>query len=112
MAKRAPIDPAESQFLERKSDLLAVPRRSSTCARTMRGAEQNQGQDLGQDESVAVWFPLILVLPLMAYGMVPSLFGRLFVMVVVGAAEVRMVTTTRELRDFMSVQEWTKAGLV
>lgn len=102
MAKRAPIDPAESQFLERKSDLLAVPRRSS--GRSVRGAEP--------DESSAVWFPLLLVLPLMAFAMVPSFFGRLFVVVAIGAAEVRMVTTTSELRSFMTVQEWTKAGLV
>jgi hypothetical protein len=102
MAKRAPIDAAESQFLERKSDLLAVPRRSSV--QTVRGADQ--------DESIAVWFPLMMVLPLMAFAMVPSFFGRLFVIVVIGAAEVRMVTTTPELRGFMNEQEWTKAGFV
>jgi hypothetical protein len=102
MSKRAPIDPAESHFLERKSDLLAVPRRSS--GRTVHGTDQ--------DESTAVWFPLMLVLPLMAFAMVPSFFWRLFVIVGVGAAEARMVTTTSELRSFMTVQEWTKAGLV
>jgi hypothetical protein len=103
MAKRAPIDPAESQFLERKSDLLAVPRRSS--AKRACGGDQEY-------ESVAVWFPLVLVLPLMAFAMVPSFFGRLFVILAIGAAEAKMVTTTAELRSFMGVQEWTKAGLV
>jgi hypothetical protein len=103
MAKRAPIDPAESQFLERKSDLLAVPGRP--CAKRATGGDQEY-------ESVAVWFPLVLVLPLMAFAMVPSFFGRLFVILAIGAVEARMVTTTAELRSFMSVQEWTKAGLV
>ena len=99
MEKREPIDDVETRFLERKHDLLAVSRRKSASA--VRGA--------GHHHPAAV-FPLILVLPLMAFAIVPSLLGRLFVIVLIGGAELRLVMSTPELMSFMTVQEWTTAA--
>jgi hypothetical protein len=100
MDKRSPIDFTESRFLERKSDLLAVSRRPAVVS-TTRG---------GQDKSAVIWHALALVLPLLAFAIVPSLVGRLVVIALIGAAEVRQVTLTPELMSYMTIQEWSIAG--
>jgi hypothetical protein len=95
MEKRAPIEFAETRFLERKHDLLAVSRRTSEMA--ARGA---------QHLSAAIWLPLVLVLPFLAFAIVPSLLGRLIVIALMGAAGLRQVTSTPELMGYLTVQEW------
>ncbi|KAF2134570.1 hypothetical protein P153DRAFT_362327 [Dothidotthia symphoricarpi CBS 119687] len=95
MEKRAPIDHAESRFLERKDDLVKVSRTKPANARDE------------QPHSAVVWLPLVLVLPLMAFAMVPNLLGRLFVLLLIGATEIMLVTSTPGLMNFMTVQEWT-----
>lgn len=100
--KREPIDYVETRFLERKHDLLAVSRTRSVS--TARGVSHHH--------SAAVWFPLTLVLPLMAFAIVPSLLGRLVVIVLIGGLELKLVTSTPELKSFMTVQEWTTAAAV
>jgi hypothetical protein len=99
MEKRAPIDHAETRFLERKNDLLAVSR--GACVSTTRG---------GHDQSAAVWVPVLLAIPLLAFAIVPSLSGRLVVIALIGAAEARLVTSTPELIGYMAVREWTVAA--
>lgn len=96
------IDEAETMFLERQKDLVAVSRKTSVS--TVRGAAPHQ--------SAAMWFPLMLILPLMAFAIVPNLLGRLFVIALIGAAELKLITSTPELLDFMKVQEWTMAASV
>jgi len=102
MDEREPVDYAESQFLERDSDLVTLSRKAPT----------NTAQGAGQDQSAAVWLPLTLVLPLMAFAIVPSLLGRLLVIVLIVGAELKLVTTTPELMNFMSNKEWTAAASV
>lgn len=99
MEKRSPIDVAETRFLERKHDLVAVSRQASVS--TIHG---------GQHQSAAVWLPLILVLPLLAFAIVPSLLGRLVVIALIGAAEVRLVVSTPELMSYMTVRDWSLAA--
>lgn len=101
MEKRAPIEHAETRFLERKHDLLAVSR--GRIVSTTRGAT---------DQSIALWFALVLVLPLLAFAIVPSLLGRLVVIALIGAAEARLVMSTPELMSYMSVREWAAAASV
>ena len=95
MERHAPIEHAETRFLERRHDLVAVSARRS--ANNVGGAGRNQ--------SVAVCLPLILVLPLMAFAMIPGLVGRLFIIALVGSAGVAVVTST-ELMGLMTVREW------
>jgi len=95
MEKRVPIDHTESRFLERKNDLLAVSR--GACVSTT---------SVGQDQSVIVWLALLLAVPLLAFAIVPSLSGRLVVIVLTGAAEARLVTSTPQLMSYMAVREW------
>lgn len=101
MEKHAPIDRNEARFLERKTDLLAVSRRRSAIA--VGG--------VGPHQSAAIGLPLILILPLMAFAVVPGLLGRLFIVILIGAAELMLVTST-ELIDLMTVKEWVACSSV
>jgi hypothetical protein len=94
----APIEAAEARFLERKHDLLAVPRRKSSASNVGVGGVRPH-------QTAAIGLPLIAVLPLMAFAIVPSLLGRLFIVVLIGTAEV-MVVTSSELLELMAVKEW------
>jgi len=100
MDENEPLDYAESQFIERDSDLVAIPRKVSV--KPARDGEEGQ--------SAAVWFPLTLVLPLMTFAIVPSLVGRLVVIVAIVGAELKLVGSTPELKSFMSTQEWNAAA--
>jgi len=99
MEKRAPIDHAESRFLERKNDLLAVSR--GACVSTTRGV---------QDQSAVVWLPMLLAVPLLAFAIVPSLSGRLVVIALIGAAEAKLITSTPEIVGYMAIREWSIAA--
>ena len=95
LERHAPVERSEAQFLERRHDLIAVPRRRSST--TVSGVSAHQ--------SAAIGLPLIAVMPLMLFAIVPSFLGRLFIIAVIGAAEVSVVTST-ELMDLMAVREW------
>ncbi|KAF2739527.1 hypothetical protein EJ04DRAFT_426619 [Polyplosphaeria fusca] len=95
MEKHAPIDCSEARFLEQKDDLLAVSRRRS--AASVGGA--------GLHQSMALGLPLMAVLPLIALAVVPGVLGRLFVIVLIGSAEVGVVVST-ELMGLLTVREW------
>ena len=99
--KRTPVDNAETRFLDRKNDLLAISRRPSV------GPMQS-----GQQQPPIVWLPLVLVLPMLAFAIVPSLLGRLVVITLIGAAGLRQVTSTPELMSYMPIQEWSIATAV
>lgn len=99
--KRAPIDYAETRFLAREQDLVVVSRKSVATASPVVVAHHH---------SAAVWFPLTLTLPLMAFAIVPGLLGRLVVITLLCGAELWMVRVTPELVGFMSTQEWTVAA--
>ncbi|KAL5113448.1 hypothetical protein ACEQ8H_008675 [Pleosporales sp. CAS-2024a] len=101
MEKRSPIDSAERRFLERKGDLVAVSRRRVSA----RHGEQYPC-------ATVAWLPLVLVLPLLAFAIVPSLLGRVVVIGVIGGAELRQVTLTPELMKYMSIQGWWIGGLM
>jgi hypothetical protein len=95
MEEHAPVDRSETRFLEQTTDLLAVSRRRS--AGSVGGA--------GLHRSIAIGLPLIAVVPLIALAVVPGVFGRLFVIVLIGSAEVAVVVST-ELIDFLTLREW------
>jgi hypothetical protein len=95
MERHAPVERSEAQFLDRKHDLVAVLRRGS--ATTVGGVNPHQ--------SAAMGLPLIALIPLMLFAIVPGFLGRLFIIAVIGAAEVSVVTST-ELMDLMAVREW------
>ncbi|RMZ72054.1 hypothetical protein GMOD_00007045 [Pyrenophora seminiperda CCB06] len=102
MDENEPLDYAESQFIERDSDLVAIPRKASGKPAPPPDDEHHQ--------SAAVWFPLTLVLPLMAFAIVPSLVGRLLVLVAIVGAEHKLVMSTPELKSFMTTHEWNAAA--
>jgi hypothetical protein len=102
MEQRRPVDYAETRFLQNDTDLLAVPRRRSAST----------GGGVPSPQSAAIFLPLILVLPLMAFAIVPGLLGRLFVLVVIGGGIIKVITTTRELVELMTPREWTGCASV
>lgn len=107
--KREPIDYVETRFLERKHDLLAVSKK----AQSVEKLETNMThRALDTQQLAAVWLPLALILPLMAFAIVPHLIGRLLVIVLIGAAEVKLVLAAPEAKSFMSVREWVVAATV
>ncbi|KAH8724403.1 hypothetical protein GQ44DRAFT_617971, partial [Phaeosphaeriaceae sp. PMI808] len=100
MEKRAPIDHAEARFLERKHDLVAVSQKTRVSAR--------ENEEPHQPE--AMWLLVLLLVPLLAFSIVPSLFGRLVVITLIGAAKVQLVRSSAELMSYMSIQQWTVAA--
>jgi hypothetical protein len=103
MEKRAPIDVAETRFLERKNDLLAVWRPTAVVSTTRGSRQPPQSADV-------IWMALALVLPLLAFAIVPSLLGRLVVIGLIAAVEARQVTLTPELMNYMTFREWSLAA--
>ncbi|OAG03666.1 uncharacterized protein CC84DRAFT_1149243 [Paraphaeosphaeria sporulosa] len=96
MEKCTPIDHTETRFLEHKNDLLTVSEGGS--ASTVGGVIPRQ--------SGAIWLPLVLVLPLMAFAIVPGLLGRLVILSLTGAAIMKLIASTKELMDMMTAHEW------
>jgi hypothetical protein len=108
LEKHAPIEAAEARFLERKNDLLAVSRPRAASAEAGASASASAAGSVGgvgPHQRAAIGLPLIAVLPLMAFAIVPSLLGRLFIVTLIGTAEV-MVVTSSEVVDLMTQREW------
>jgi hypothetical protein len=103
MEKHSPLDHTEALFLSRKTDLLSLTQRRRPVTSTTGGGV-GAGPGPGP-KSAVIGFPLILVLPLMAFAIVPGVLGRLFMLILIGVAELMVVTST-ELMDLMSVREW------
>lgn len=96
MEARTPIDHMETRFLEHKNDLLIVS----------EGGPASTVGSVTPRQSGAIWLPLVLVLPLMAFAIVPGLLGRLVILALTGAAIMKLIASTKELMDMMTVREW------
>lgn len=112
MNEHEPIDYAESRFLERASDLVAVPRLAAATTSTTATMAAAGEQGAGHHQSAAVWFPFILAVPLLAFTIVPSLLGRLVVIVLIVGMELKIVSSAPEIQRFLSLQEWKAAASV
>lgn len=97
MEKSTPIDHTEAKFLEHGKDLLTVSEGRS--AGIMSGVLPRQPD--------AIWLPLVLVLPLMLFAMVPGFLGRLVILSFTGAAAAKLINSTRKLSEMMAPMEWT-----
>ena len=95
MEKHAPVEKSESRFLDHKNDLFSV-------AHTKPAS--NVG-GVGPVQSAVFGLLLILVLPLLAFAMIPGLLGRLFIVILIGSAEAAVVASI-ELVSLMTVKEW------
>lgn len=103
MEKHRPVDGVETQFLQHQRDLVAVSRKRAAAA----AAEARLASGGTVRQSAAIWLPLVVVSPLMAFAIVPGLAGRLVVLGMIGAAMVHLLTTTQETRELMTGREWT-----
>ncbi|OJD37109.1 uncharacterized protein BKCO1_8000117 [Diplodia corticola] len=104
--EHAPIDEDETRFLTRRTDLMSLHRRHK---RQERPHELSlSGDQVLQTALLALL--VFLVLPLIAFPQIPSVGGRLFVLTVIGAAEVAMVSSTR-FSSLMSGKEWRFCGI-
>ncbi len=97
LAERVPIEEAETRFLKHESDLLAV----NPAGSGFSTAQINQISSL--------CFPLLLLAPMMVFSVTPAYAGRLFVILVIGMAQVTVVSSTR-LYTWMTPKEWAVAA--
>ncbi|KAF2147285.1 uncharacterized protein K452DRAFT_217741 [Aplosporella prunicola CBS 121167] len=95
----APISEAESRFLKRGADLMVLPRRQQQQLRIF-GVH---GLDTIQAATLAL--PVFLLLPLIAYSIIPGFGARMFVLAILGISEATMVASTR-FYQIMTVREW------
>ncbi|KAH9869214.1 hypothetical protein IAQ61_006419 [Plenodomus lingam] len=107
MEKRTPIDYTEARFLSREQDLVVVSRKSSAVGHDHVAAPHHHDHH----HSAAVWFPLTLTLPVMAFAIVPNVLARLVIVTLICSAELWMVTVTPELKSFLSTREWVFAAI-
>ncbi|KAK5020297.1 hypothetical protein LTR60_000645 [Cryomyces antarcticus] len=92
IAKHAPIDETETRFLNHESDLLCIAR----------------ANDRGHPDNVAkcaiVCLPVVLLVPLLAFSIIPGFLGRLFVLsILVIGATVLLSTSAKQI---VAPREW------
>lgn len=104
--EHAPIDENETRFLTRQADLMSLHRRHKRQERPHEVIFS--GDQVLQTALLALL--LFLVLPLIAFPQIPSVGGRLFILTIIGAAEVAMVSSTR-FSHLMSGKEWRICGI-
>lgn len=104
--EHAPIVERETRFLTRQADLMSFSQRHQ------RQEQQHHSNSSGDQvlQTAMLALLLFLVLPLIAFPQIPSVGGRLFILAIIGAAEVAMVSSTR-FSSLMSGKEWRICGI-
>lgn len=102
MKKHTPIDKPEARFLEHEHDLVTV----------VPQQRQTSGSEAGRMEPATPCLLLLLcVLPLVAFAVITGFLARILLLLVVGVAEMAMVSSTGVGR-LMSVREWSISAVV
>jgi len=118
MDEHDPVDEKESSFLEQDEDLVTIgPRKPAvstptTTATATSTATPAAGQDAPQSAPPAITFPLLLILPLVAFAIVPSLLGRIIVIGLAVGMEGKIVRETPQLMRLLSLRNWSVAAAV
>lgn len=118
MDEHDPVDETESSFLEQDEDLVTIgPRKPAvstptTTATATSTATPAAGQDAPQSAPPAITFPLLLILPLVAFAIVPSLLGRIIVIGLAVGMEGKIVRETPQLMRLLSLRNWSVAAAV
>lgn len=125
--KHAPVEKTELRFLNHPSDLLAVstvdahnsPKASpgsqelealepssKPAAEPTGATKAAEPNKIGEPLKIAfLGLPLVLLLPIIAFAIVPDVLARLVMMVLIGLAEAAVVTNT-ELANLMDPPNW------
>lgn len=116
MDEHDPVDETESSFLEQDEDLVTTgPRKpavSTPTATATSTATPAAGQDAPQSAPPAITFPLLLILPLVAFAIVPSLLGRIIVIGLAVGMDGKIVRETPQLMRLLSLRNWSVAAAV
>jgi hypothetical protein len=120
MDEHDPVDEKESSFLEQDEDLVTIgPRKPAVSTPTTTAtatatstATPAAGQDAPQSAPPAITFPLLLILPLVAFAIVPSLLGRIIVIGLAVGMEGKIVRETPQLMRLLSLRNWSVAAAV
>ncbi|CAN9458895.1 unnamed protein product [Alternaria alternata] len=118
MDEHDPVDETESSFLEQDDDLVIIgPRKPAvstptTTATATSVATPTAGQDALQSAPPAITLPLLLILPLVAFAIVPSLLGRIIVIGLTVGMEGKIVRETPQLMRLLSLRDWSIAAVV
>lgn len=116
MDEHDPVDETESSFLEQDEDLVTTgPRKpavSTPTATATSTATPAAGQEAPQSAPPAITFPLLLILPLVAFAIVPSLLGRIIVIGLAVGMDGKIVRETPQLMRLLSLRNWSVAAAV
>jgi hypothetical protein len=121
MDEHDPVDETESSFLEQDEDLVTIgphkpavstPTTTTATATVTSTATPAAGQDAPQSAPPAITFPLLLILPLVAFAIVPSLLGRIIVIGLAVGMEGKIVRETPQLMRLLSLRNWSVAAAV
>lgn len=113
--EHAPIAERETRFLTRQPDLMAFgqrQRRRQDRHPGSLGDQQQRQQGMEETLQTALLALLVfLVLPLIAFPQIPNVGGRLFILTIIGAAEVAVVVSSTRFLCLMSGTEWRICGI-
>lgn len=90
MTANRPVDDAEVTFLKHENDLFVLPRRRFETSTVTASAAS---------------VPLMMLLPLIAFVMLPSFLGRIITIVVMATSQW-MVGSLMDIRHVLTVREW------
>ncbi|KAK5008175.1 hypothetical protein LTR28_004323 [Elasticomyces elasticus] len=93
MTKHAPIHEVEARFLDHKHDLVSLP---------LPKGEVSQQTSI---TPAMMYFPLIVLIPLVVFSMIPGFLARFFVVFIAAAAGVAVFSGT-SVRRLMAPREW------
>lgn len=90
MTANRPIDDAEATFLKHEEDLFVLPRRTSETSTVT---------------AMAAGVPLMLLLPFVAFAVVPSFLERIVTIIITSMSACAM-GSVMDIRHALSVREW------
>ena len=90
MSENHPVDEAEAAFLKDEQDLVVLPRKKVETSIVTTSA---------------AIVPFMLLLPLVAFAVIPNFLGRVFTITVVAMTQW-MMGSTMHVRHMLTIQEW------
>ncbi|KAK3699330.1 hypothetical protein LTR37_016482 [Vermiconidia calcicola] len=96
MAKHSPIHEVEQRFLRQEKDLV-VPGAGSTSP------------DRHTKHAALAYLPMVLMLPLLLFSIIPTLAGRLVVTALIGIGAFIIASTT-SIQQLMRARDWAVSG--
>lgn len=102
MEKNAPLDKAETRFLEHKHDLMSLK---------ISRAAPTSPNNAGTESHAAFVLPLLLLLPLLTFPVVTAFLGRILILATIGYTAAAVISSTNYFQ-LMSLRQWAICAAV